>query len=244
MMASESETLRLNPQLDLDGAGRAFRERGRVRIDDVLEPDSAERLHTCLSSEVRWRLCYNEGTENVVVDAESFAKQTPEARRGLMQRILSNAETKFQYVFQSYPMVAAYLRGEDPGLFLHRVLEWLNTPETLDVFRAVTGVDTLHKIDAQATLYKPGNFLKVHDDTSAHDEGRRVAYVLGMTRGWRPDWGGQLQFLDADGDVEEAWVPRFNSLALFAVPTPHVVTYVAPFAQLPRYAVTGWACDA
>jgi SM-20-related protein len=89
----------------------------------------------------------------------------------------------------------------------------------------------------------PGHFLTQHDDSGYSEQHRRVAYVLYLTRGWRADWGGQLQFLDARGDVEEVWMPRFNSLGLFLVPTPHVVTYVAPFATQPRYAITGWLCD-
>jgi Rps23 Pro-64 3,4-dihydroxylase Tpa1-like proline 4-hydroxylase len=50
--------------------------------------------------------------------------------------------------------------------------------------------------------------------------------------------------LRTDGDVEEVWMPRFNSLALFRVPTRHMVSYVSPFAKHPRYAITGWLCDA
>ena len=46
-----------------------------------------------------------------------------------------------------------------------------------------------------------------------------------------------------DGEVEEVWSPRYNSLTLFMVPTMHVVSYVAPFAKQPRYAITGWLCD-
>ena len=95
----------------------------------------------------------------------------------------------------------------------------------------------------EATLYRPGHFLSWHDDSGHPEQHRRVAYVLYLTRGWRADWGGQLQFIDAQGDVEEVWMPRFNSLALFLVPMPHLVTYVAPFATQPRFAITGWLCD-
>ena len=60
---------------------------------------------------------------------------------------------------------------------------------------------------------------------------------------WRPEWGGYLQFFDDEGDVVQAFRPRFNSLNLFAVPQPHAVSFVPPFAPLGRYAITGWFRD-
>src|SRR5690606_14871045 len=154
----------------------------------------------------------------------------------VLRAVLTRAGDNFQYLFRSYPMVTAYVRGENPELFLHYVFEWLNDASTLDVMRRITGIDTLCKVNAQATAYHPGHFLTRHDDSGYPEQHRRVAYVLYMTRGWRPEWGGQLQFLTADGEVEEVWLPRYNSLALFRVPTPHLVSYVSPFAKQARYA--------
>jgi Rps23 Pro-64 3,4-dihydroxylase Tpa1-like proline 4-hydroxylase len=238
------QPLHLHRSLDVAAAARVFRERRRVRITDVLEPASAERLHACLAQEVPWRLTYNEGTQNVVVDAATLRGLGDRKRQELVQGVLTRAQDKFQYLFCTYPMVTAYLKGEDPELFLHSVFEWLNDSRTLDVLRQITGIDTIRKADAQATLYQPGHFLKQHDDTNRSAERRRVAYVLQLTRRWRADWGGHLHFLNADGDIGETWMPQWNSLSLFEVPVPHVVGYVAPFATQPRYAITGWLCDA
>ena len=35
-------------------------------------------------------------------------------------------------------------------------------------------------------------------------------------------------------------MPRFNALNVFAVPQPHSVSIVSPFAVGARYSVTGW----
>ena len=76
--------------------------------------------------------------------------------------------------------------------------------------REVTGLDAIAWTDAQATLYRPGDFLTTHDDeTGGHK--RLAAYVLNMTPGWRPDWGGILQFLDERGNIEEGYSPAFNA---------------------------------
>ena len=237
------EPIRFDSAVDIEGAARAFAQRGRVRIDNALDPLSAARLHGCLMADVPWRLTYNEAQKNVFLDAAALEALGDDKQHALLASILSRAQDGFQYLFRSYPMVAAYLKGDDADLFLHYVFEWLNDSRTLEVLRRITGIDTLIKVNAQATLYRPGHFLTLHDDSGYPEQHRRVAYVLYMARGWRAEWGGQLQFLDVNGEIEEVWMPRFNSLGLFAVPKPHVVTYVAPFATQPRYAITGWLCD-
>jgi SM-20-related protein len=239
-----AEAIQFNTALDVETAARVFARRGRVRIANVLEAESAARLRGSLLTEVPWRLAYNEGEKNIFLGGAELEKLGERAQHELLQKVLSRAQRQFQYLFRSYPMVSAYVQGEDPDLFLHYVFEWLNDPRTLAVLRRITGIATLRKANAQATLYRPGHFLGEHDDSGYPEQHRRVAYVLNMTQGWRAAWGGQLQFLSAEGDVEEAWMPRFNSLVLFRVPTPHIVSYVAPFASQPRVAVTGWLCDA
>jgi Rps23 Pro-64 3,4-dihydroxylase Tpa1-like proline 4-hydroxylase len=64
--------------------------------------------------------------------------------------------------------------------------------------------------------------------------------VFGLTPQWRIEWGGLLLFHGADGQVERGFVPRFNSLALFAVPQLHSVSMVTRAAPYRRYSITGW----
>ena len=97
----------------------------------------------------------------------------------------------------------------------------------------------VRRMNAQATRYRAGHFLKLHDDFNA-EEGRLYAYVINLTREWKADWGGLLQFLDAEGRVIDTLMPRWNSLSIFRVPAPHVVSLVAPWAEGERLAVTGW----
>jgi SM-20-related protein len=241
--SAAEEPIRFHPALNVEAAALAFATHGRVRIADALEPLCAARLYASLLAEVPWRLTYNEGRDNIFLDAAAVQALGAQQQQEMLQGILSRAQSGFQYVFRSYPMVTAYVRRDDPNLLLHSVFEWLNSASTLEVLRTITGIDGLIKVNAQATLYRPGHFLTQHDDSGYPEQHRRVAYVLYLARGWRAEWGGQLQFLDARGDPEEVWMPRFNSLGLFRVPTQHVVTYVAPFATEPRYAITGWLCD-
>ncbi|HEV2111091.1 MAG TPA: 2OG-Fe(II) oxygenase family protein, partial [Gammaproteobacteria bacterium] len=119
-------------------------------------------------------------------------------------------------------------------------VEFLNSDVFLGFVKRVTGVEDVVRADAQATRYIPGSFLRKHNDVNQEGT-RRVAYVLNFTKDWQADWGGLLQFLDADGHVEETYFPAFNSLTLFEVPMWHNVSYVVPCAPRGRYAITGWA---
>ena len=138
-------------------------------------------------------------------------------------------------------MISAYLEGRDPDWPLHAMTEFLNTPEFHCFVKTITGEPSVKKLDAQATLYGRGHFLNLHDDTGTSAE-RRAAYVMGFSKSWRPDWGGQLLFMDED-KIQRGFSPSFNSLTLFKTPRPHIVTQVANFAGLGRYSITGWLRD-
>ena len=225
----------LSPMCDVASAASEFARIGRIRIRDILTTDSAQRLHDCLRHEVPWQLAYDQNGKPMVIAASEAARQ-----QDFMQRVLMQAKQRFQYLYCSYPMVTAYLQRAQPGLLLHEALEWLNEPATLDVIRRITGIASIRKADAQATLYRPGHFLTLHDDLGTANEQRRVAYVLNLTRRWQADWGGLLHFVNEDGEIVDSWLPQFNTLALFRVPIRHTVSYVAPFADEPRFAITGW----
>lgn len=228
-----------SPTLDLQSATNEFTRLGRVRIPDALTAHSAERLYECLRHEVPWQLAYDLNGQPMVIAASEAARQ-----QDFMQRVLAQAKQRFQYLYCSYPMVTAYLQRAQPELLLHKALEWINEPATLDIIRRVTGIASIRKADAQATSYRAGHFLTLHDDLGTANEQRRVAYVLNLTRRWQVDWGGLLHFVDEDGQVVDSWLPQFNTLVLFRVPIRHTVSYVAPFAGEPRLAITGWFRDA
>ncbi len=101
------------------------------------------------------------------------------------------------------------------------------------------GGDPVGGVRAQASNYRLGDFLTLHDDSHQRDD-RLAAFTLGFTRDWRPDWGGQLLFHDADGQIERGFTPGFNVLTLFRVPRVHSVAPVATYAAAKRLSLTGW----
>ncbi len=231
--------LELNPALDVDALAAAFAPKGRIHIDDLWTEPCAERILACLENETPWRLVYYDNGQAVQLTAEQMQAMDRNAQNALLTKIMTRAKNEYQYLYYTYPMLTAYMEGWDPDLFLHRVFEFINSPPMLDFVRRVTGFDDIIKADAQATMYRNNQFLRFHRD-EFEDEGWRVAYVLNFTKNWQPDWGGFLQFYDDEMNIENAYIPRFNALNMFAVPADHSVSYITPFAGAPRYSITGW----
>lgn len=235
----------IDPALDAAHWRARLQRDGRVQITGYLQDAAAERLERCMIDEVPWTLALDDGAGARTLAADDYlaldegARQHLYARAALSGRDADDAASGFRFAYDSYMMVTAYKQGRDPGLLLHRVLELFNSPDYLSLMRALTGDARIRRVNAQATRYRPGQFLREHTDIDTQ-EGRLYAYVLNLTREWRADWGGLLQFIDARGGVAETFLPRWNSLSLFAVPAAHAVSMVAPYARHDRLAITGW----
>ena len=229
----------INDALDPEELAREYKKKNRIQILDILHPESAENIYKCLTQETPWGLTYMEGDEVVQLSQEALLKLTDQQKMEIFNRVHDQAKTKYQFLYNYYPMLEAYLTGRDPGLYLHKIFEFLNSPPFQDFVRTVTGLPDIAKADAHATLYTKGHFLKYHTDEKPGD-GRRAAYVLNFTKGWGRDWGGYLQFFDKNYNVEEALRPVFNALNMFTVPLDHSVNYIPGFCGGNRCSVTGW----
>ena len=226
------------------GVARATLQRlGRVQLREYLQEDAATTIERCLLEDVPWNLGIRENEENVTLRAEELAALDPPAHKALLERVQHAARGQYAFAYENYMMIQAYKRGYDPGLLLHPLLEFLNSEEHIAFLHALTGDTRIRRVNAQATRYRPGHFLKLHNDSHASD-GYLYAYVLNLSRDWNADWGGLLQFISATGAVEQTFVPVWNSLSLFRVPTFHAVSLVAPWAERPRLAITGWYQEA
>ena len=216
----------------------------RVQVENFLQPEVAERLRACLQTEVPWTLALRDADGARTIDHPTYAAMQAPAVAALLEATAAGAragdrEAGFRFAYDSYMMVSAYTQGRDPGLLLHRVLELFNTLEYVALMQSLTGDARVRRVNAQATRYRPGHFLRYHTDIDS-TEGRLYAYVLNLSRDWNADWGGLLQFIDDDGRVLDTFIPRWNTLSLFAVPAGHTVSLVAPWAAADRLAITGW----
>lgn len=231
--------LRLDPGLDPALIARVYRQSGRVHIPGIFPADVARHVHAVLATGTPWQLSLANRGSNAGLDLATYDALAPEKKAELDRLVHDAAAGGFSYLYKNFPLDDCRDAGRHLDHYLMRVLDFLNSPAFLEFARTITGVPAIRRLDAQATLYERGHFLTRHDD-HAPPKRRVAAYVLNFTPEWRADWGGILQFLDADGHVAEGYVPAFNALNVFRVPQPHAVTYVAPFARAGRYSITGW----
>lgn len=242
-----TDLFELNPDLDRVALAATFAKDGRVQIRDVLTERSANALRDLLIAGTSWELAWQAGKDGPVnvVSHDQLRRNDPVTLNVLMSQTheaASRADYAFRYAI--YPILRAYLDKRDAGGPFDTLLEHLNSQPMLDLAREISGISEIVKVDAQASLFAANHFLGRHDDGGTAEEGRRVAYVLGMAPDeWSPDWGGYLQFFDVNGDITCGWKPRFNVLNLMLVPCPHSVSYVPPFAPASRTSVTGWFRD-
>jgi len=230
----------LNPTLDSDYLATQYAADERLRIDEILEPDIAQRVHAACRDDVPYEyLCYVDG-ENLAIPAAELAQQTPDRQNELQEKIVSAASDGIGFFYSGYQMGRARDENDKPQLaFLHEMFDFMNSDKMLAFIATITGQTDLKGADAQFTRYSPGQFLTRHKDDITR-EGRRIAYVMSFSEQWHPDWGGMLQFFEDDGTPRDAWTPGFNSLSIFDVRHVHSVTYVTPFARTPRFSLTGW----
>lgn len=239
----------LNPAIDRARHAEQFARDTRVQIRDFLTPETAREIRAVLQTATPWGLAMQaDGTPydspQQILNEEMRTREGQE-RAEAIGRATDEAAAKGRYAFRyaQFSLVQAVQRGFNPGGPHEILLEHINSQEFLDLVRDITGERELVRADAQATLFARGQFLGLHIDSHVA-EGWKIAYVMNFTIDeWKPDWGGYLQFFDEDGNVVQAFKPRFNTLNLLRVPQPHSVSMVAPFAPIGRYAVTGWLRD-
>ena len=235
--------LSLNTTHNVEALAKAYAQNGLVRINNLFPDDVAESIHQNLANQTPWHIVHadSEGS-HLYYRPEDWEGLANNERQEILQNIMIQASDGFSYFYACYPMIQNYLDQRDPNWPLHKMTEYLNSPEFHNFVKTITNEPTVKKVDGQATLYASGHFLNIHDDTGTDAE-RRVAYVMGFTKNWTPNWGGQLLMLDDDNNTQFGFSPTFNSLTLFKVPRKHIVTQVASFARGGRYSITGWLRD-
>jgi Rps23 Pro-64 3,4-dihydroxylase Tpa1-like proline 4-hydroxylase len=231
--------LRLNPAIDVAPLARRFREDRRVRVFDLLEAESASRLHAYLDAQDGWWHLINSPDGVLEFDRAARARIGARRRAALDETVFAAARTGFQYRYEGLRV------PDDPGQLasdndpLTAFARLMSSVAMLDMLRHITGEPDISFSDGHATAYGPGDFLTGHDD-NVPGKNRIAAYVFGLTPMWRPEWGGILMFHEPGEAKVTGHVPSFNTLDLFAVPQRHSVSIVTPAAPIRRFAVTGW----
>jgi SM-20-related protein len=197
----------LHPALDETALARSFAQSGRVQIAPFVEDSQAQALAVSIAARDDWRELINAGERVYEFDRPGQRSLSADTREKLAEMVNAAARTDFQFRFESLrvPDPPEERRSHDD--LLHAFASFLCADNTIRFFRTVTGFDDINFADAQATAYRPGDFLTAHDD-DVSGKNRRAAYVFGLTPNWRAEWGGLLMFHEKQGDIERALLPR------------------------------------
>lgn len=229
----------LDPGHDATAYAAIYKHHRRIHIPDILAPAAARRLHHTLVAETPWSTVVNAGDRVYDLTPDVIASMGEEAAHKLVAAAQIGARDRFQFLFDNHRLTDHGEPYTGPVPAFGELVAFVNSAPFLDFVRKVTGHADIAFADAQATCYRPGHFLTLHDD-KVPGKNRRAAFVLNMTQRWVADWGGLLLFLDGDGHVAEGFTPCFNALNIFSVPQPHLVSLVSPAAPAPRLSITGW----
>lgn len=231
--------MQINPNLDANALNAHFAAYNRIEAPSFLREEDARALHAAIVSEQKRNLVFFANGRHYDLDAAGWRALDDLKKRQTEAIIFNEARNGFSYLYENVPIYDRWRAGRDLSPALAAAAEFLNSEPFLGFMRAMTGFADIAFADGQGTLYGPGHFLTLHND-DVEGKNRRAAFVLNLTPEWREDWGGYLNFFTEDGAIEEAMMPAFNTLRVFAVPVRHSVGYVAPFAGASRVAVTGW----
>lgn len=240
--------LKINPELEIAPLVEQFQQEKKIRIDNFFTIESAEAISQCLKDYTSWHLAYSDEVgQPVRLDNNQLAELSEEQHQNIIKQLHQRATSNFQYIYKFHPLIDAIKAGTiTENSLLYQIAIFLNSANFINFSRRLTKSNSIVKMDPQATLYESGHFLNLHDDMGDQRETeetsiRRYAVVLGFTKNWSVNWGGQTNFFaSARNPHGEAWFPSFNSISIFQVPSLHSVSMIAPFAAKGRYSITGW----
>lgn len=219
-------------QLQLD-------ETGRCSIQPILSDDSVALLASYLAASADWCRIRGIGKQRFDLPPARARSSDPQVladHEAIEQTIAGDGSKSFAFLYDAIPMTVEALAGaqDSPLAQLRRAM---SEPEVHRWLERLTGEPALTGIEVQATRFTTGDFLSLHHDGPSVD--RKIATVLGLSRDWCLDWGGNLLFPSVDERIE-GLSPGYNRLDLFLVPQFHSVTAVTAAAPHARLAVSGW----
>jgi len=229
--------MKLSARSDLEMLAARYAADGAVSVPDFLSPAAAEELAMELTGADLWVEIFRAGEKVYEMPHAQFLALPDAQKDELRRKIEDAARGGLQYRYRAIRVSEDAAERMARGLAVDRFADLLNLPSTIGLLRTITGSASLDFADAQATDYRAGDFLTTHDD-AIEGKNRVAAYVYSLTSHWQADWGGLLLF--ERGAEVTGFVPDYNVLRLFAVPSTHHVSYVAPWVDARRLSVTGW----
>lgn len=219
---------------------KTFATQGWVQIENILADAAADSLLNKLEQWPEWNLVTRLAGQHRSFDAAAMLNIAADQREAFLNHVYAEATKGFQYLYERFPLYDRAMQQQALDPDFAALFQLLRSEAFMQLLKNISGCQRITFTDGQITQYRAGHFLTLHDDKD-DAAGRELAFVLNLSKNWQPDFGGFLQFLDGQGNIEHALLPKYNSLAIFQVPKPHAVSYIPPYVSLKRFAITGWA---
>jgi len=223
----------INSINDIDILKNHFQTYKKITISNFLKNEFAELLFRHALLEKNWIL-------STGIDKNKYEKSTSkqnEKINSLQIKNVNNAFGKNQFSYIFYRS----MNSTNMSFLEFTLRKYLNSEIFIHTLNQITNMDLKELTTLFMSKYTSGNFLSPHSDRG----NGRLAFVINLTKYWKPQYGGNLHFLnDERTEITETYVPQFNNLLLFYVPEnrgiPHYVSHVVSNIKISRYAITGW----
>ena len=227
----------INYNHDVEYLNKIYQYNQKIKINYIFENVFAESVYSYALREKNWVLSSG-------IDKNKYEKQDlPQFQKAneLQIKNVNKAfsENHFGYIF--YRAMNNKIINVHDGFLEYLIRKELSSPKFIQFLRDITGLELTTLKTLFMSKYKPGNFLSPHSDKG----NGKLAFVINLTKNWKPQYGGNLNFLNLDRtEIVETFVPDFNNIVLFTVDdnkeAPHFVSHVVSGIKHNRYAITGW----
>jgi len=113
--------------------------------------------------------------------------------------------------------------------------KYFSSQEFIQHIAKITG-KKLKSIDMSGFIYTDTDYLLPHDDRL---EGRKIAYVVNLSKNFKKSDGGELQ-LFSKNKVVKSITPTYNTLTIFEVSSKSLHQVQEVFSNKKRITLSGW----
>jgi len=210
-----------------------YTQKKRIKITPLMEDGYVDLLYKFGITQKRWM--FASGIQHMKYEKEEIPQNEKINRNQMKQVQTAFQKNQFSYAFYRC------MNNNKPSFLEFQLRQFMNSQDLMEYLNQITGLQLTKLTTLFMSKYVSGNFLSPHSDKG----NGRLAFVIGLTKGWKPWFGGNLHFLDDKREeIVETYSPDFNSMILFEIPEgkgiPHFVSHVHPSVPIPRLAITGW----
>jgi SM-20-related protein len=223
----------VNNIINIELFNKEFNSKKIIKISNFLNSNFAELLFKYAIQEKNWNL--STGIKNNKY--EKINTKQNEKINDIQIKNVNNAFAKneFSYIFYRS------MNNVNMSYIEFTLRKYLNSDFFINKLNEITELQLTKLTTLFMSKYSSGNFLSPHSDRG----NGRLAFVINLTKFWKPYYGGILHFLNDDRtEIIDTYVPEFNNLIIFKVSEeydiPHYVSHIAPNIKISRYSITGW----